>query len=206
MAAVLSRRDAVACMCVPPPPPAEAAERAGAVFTGTVQSIDDGTLSTGGSVLPVRRVHLAIDRAWRGVEAGDSVVVITSYSEAACGYSFAVGRAYLVYSVRDASGTWTTTTCSRTRTIDEAVEDLAALGTPVSHGTPARVQGDVTLASTPPARAPAPARRGGWASCAIDRRATTDHDVLSWLSLASAALVAGSYRRSLQRRRSSAQS
>jgi hypothetical protein len=173
-------RDARACQCAEPPPPAVAAARADAVFTATVSSIENGSLTTGnGSTLPTHVVHMHVDLAWRAMEAGDDIAVVTSNTDAACGYPFAVGRAYLVYAVRS-DGAWVASLCSRTRPLDDANEDLAALGSPTSSGSPAPVQRNVTIVHDQPTRP----SHGGCASCAVGCSPRWHGVALLWLALA----------------------
>jgi hypothetical protein len=68
-----------------------------------------------------------VDRIWKGAHCG-TVTVQTASDSAACGYSFEVGRTYLVYAFKE--GGLSTNICTRTRVIEEASEDLAALGAP----------------------------------------------------------------------------
>lgn len=151
---------AKACTCAPLTP-AEAAAEARSIFEGRVLSVEreDGEL----------RVLFKVVQAWRGVRA-TRAVVLTQNNSARCGYGFAVGETYLVYTEppsRDGEPE-TTGLCSRTRRIAEAEEDLAHLGAGV---TPAEPDDETTLA--PPVQAPPPlgARSGGCASCAVTPRA-----------------------------------
>ena len=129
VALVADAADAGACSCLPPPPPAEAFAGAGAVFTGTVEIIDDPSARRGdgkfSSASPVF-VRFGVDLAFKGVH-GAQAVVRTARSSASCGYSFDVGGRYLVYATAAAGGELGVSLCSRTRPVDRAAEDLAAL-------------------------------------------------------------------------------
>lgn len=111
---------ALACSCAPPPPPAEARDAADSVFSGTVLSVTPGKNGLD--------VEIQVDRSWKKVRCG-TVVVQTPSDSAMCGYGFEVGKSYLVYADMQ-KGKLSTNLCSRTRTIEEAGEDVAALGEP----------------------------------------------------------------------------
>lgn len=112
---------ALACTCAPPPPPAEARDTADSVFSGRVLSVTPGK---NGSL----DVEIQVDRSWKNARCG-TVVVQTASESAACGFGFEVGKSYLVYADIQ-KGKLSTTLCSRTRAIEDAGEDLAALGEP----------------------------------------------------------------------------
>lgn len=111
---------ALACSCAPPPPPAQARDAADSVFSGTVVSVTPGKNGLD--------VEIQVDRSWKKARCG-TVVVQTPSDSAMCGYGFEVGKSYLVYADMQ-KGKLSTNLCSRTRTIEEAGEDLAALGEP----------------------------------------------------------------------------
>lgn len=111
---------ALACTCAPPPPPAQARDAADSVFSGTVLSITPGKNGLD--------VKIQVDRSWKSARCG-TVVVQTPPDSAMCGYSFEVGKSYLIYADLE-KGKLSTSLCSRTRTVEEAGEDLAALGEP----------------------------------------------------------------------------
>ena len=86
-------------------------------------------------------------RGWKGVP-GETLAVYSPASGASCGYRFEVGSQYLVYAqiAKRSGGGWasnfgwpkdavfpaaTTFLCDRTRPMESAGEDLAALGDPV---------------------------------------------------------------------------
>jgi len=77
-----------------------------------------------------RVVRLKVSEAFRGVEVGD-LAVRTAASSASCGFSFAVGRTYLVFADRDKlSGVLTVSLCSNTALVDDSAEALAYLRGP----------------------------------------------------------------------------
>lgn len=106
-----------ACTCLPNPPPATALAEASRVFRGTVKAIEQPS----GSLL--NHYRFAVTRVWKG-EASPVISVTSTNNSAACGVGFMEGREYLVYQSSDGF----TSLCTRTRGIDSAGEDLAALG------------------------------------------------------------------------------
>jgi hypothetical protein len=114
---LLVPRSALACSCVQAPPETAFAEH-DAVFEGRVAQ-----LSTQGDALVAT---FEVVQHWKGIEH-ESAIVRTPSSSAACGVSFEVGTSWLVYADRE-GGLLTTGLCSRTRRIEDAEEDVAALG------------------------------------------------------------------------------
>lgn len=124
LVAGLSMSDAaLACSCVVTPDPKVARDGSDAVFsgqvTGIVQSGQSGRMLT---------VTLQVDRAWKGILQCGEVTLETAADGATCGFGFEQGKSYLVYAV-DENGL-TTNLCTRSRSIDQADEDLGALGEP----------------------------------------------------------------------------
>ncbi len=77
------------------------------------------------SVLEVRNTVL-LKRVFKG-DVSDTVIVFTPLDEAACAYTFTVGKAYLIYAdVRD--GAFCTSICSATKPLANAGADLKLLG------------------------------------------------------------------------------
>jgi hypothetical protein len=113
-----------ACTCLQSPPPAEALERAAAVFAGRVIAMErDGRERDLHAEYPVR---FAVATAWKGVHERE-VVVRTSVSTALCGYPFQVGEDYVVYADGE-PGALRVSLCSRTVPERHAADDRAALG------------------------------------------------------------------------------
>jgi hypothetical protein len=71
-------------------------------------------------------VTVEILEDFKGNKKGQSVIVRTNVSGRACGYDFTVGHQYLIYANRDDRnpGSWSTSTCSRTRSMRDAEDDL----------------------------------------------------------------------------------
>jgi hypothetical protein len=152
---------ALACKCMPQSP-ADSLAQAVAVFEGKVVELREPEPGKGGPAAE-RGVKLAVVRAWKGVES-EVVDLLTPSDGAACGYKFSQGASYLVYASADSSGL-RVISCSRTRPMSEAGEDLGLLGmgaTPVDPRTPS-----AGPEADKPKAAPA---RGGCASCAVQGR------------------------------------
>ncbi len=115
MFAPLSR----ACDCAEPKLP-EAMKQSAAIFSGAVTDIardeKNDTLT----------VTLKLDRSWKG-EADKTLKVQTGAHGANCGYRFEMGKTYLVYATEETK-TLYTGLCTRTKKIDDAAEDIKALG------------------------------------------------------------------------------
>ncbi|KAI9019918.1 hypothetical protein DFJ74DRAFT_674903 [Hyaloraphidium curvatum] len=109
-----------ACSCIPTPPAYDALALSDAVFAGRVISVN--STETG------KRVLLAVREAWKGV-ARSKVQVRTAPHSAMCGFTFDVGRKYLVYA-RKSDGVLEAGLCSRTSDFWYAADDLAMLGEP----------------------------------------------------------------------------
>ena len=170
-------REAVACECNPTPACA-AFWRAEAVFTGTVveQPMErlGGKLSWTVSKISVERVYrgtvdpfttmvpsvapTADQVAQSMTLPGESAAGISS-----CDYGFQTGRKYLIFAFRTSDGRWTTSLCSGTKPIGEALADLQFIESiptldPIGHvfGSVRRTVGDLE----DPARASAVAGAG----------------------------------------------
>lgn len=151
LATLASAPAARACTCMPPGPPLQELEKADAVFSGRVLTIEpqhpeaeDAPIQ--GFVARLR-VTLEVDKVWKGLEEGEdgngngngngTVQLLTASQSAMCGYSFTEGERYLVYAYRsrqqedqDGPEVLTATLCSRTAPLERAEGDLEALGEP----------------------------------------------------------------------------
>jgi len=179
LAAAPSR--AHACRCAPQSPQ-EAYDSAVAVFEGFVKEVGASeSQAPGGAVR--RKVQMEVVSGWKGAE-GEDVTVFTAGDSAACGYAFEVGRSYLVYAAA-ADGGLVVTSCSRTRLMADASEDLERLGmgaTPVDPKANPPVDPPKAVKDEPPAR-------GGCASCAIGGNAMTT-GTASWMAAIAIAIAA----------------
>ena len=117
-----------ACSCVPPDPPPIAFANTDAVFAGRVTQISDPRWPGGlvSSADPVR-VVFQVNDSWKGVTT-TTVLIATAVSGASCGYTFDVGRQYVVYAYNN-NGVWGTNMCTRTNDVANAAVDLTYLNT-----------------------------------------------------------------------------
>lgn len=125
---------ALACDCDMPPAPKKALQQAAAVFVGQVTQIKilDKKEYHGDYAM---QVQFKVANSWKGVNGAQAVVQTGAEGGADCGYDFEVGHEYLVYAYTlPGDKTLITGLCSRTRPIEDATPDLAALGRPVEGG------------------------------------------------------------------------
>lgn len=112
-----------ACTCGPSGSPAEALERADAVFAGKVTSITfKGTSPYRLSSADPVEVEFRVSRVWKGPRR-ETRTVETENSGISCGYQFKKGQTYIVYATDGYTGM-----CSRTAPAWRAFADLMALG------------------------------------------------------------------------------
>ena len=139
------RSGAEACSCIMPGPPCASYWQVDAVFSGKVTAISSvvsAPAEDSQSPWPrMRRVTLAIESAFRGVE-GRSVELLTGQGGGDCGYNFVSGERYLVYAHRSDRGL-VATICSRTRLMKDAAEDLAYIQNLPPVGSGATIKGRV---------------------------------------------------------------
>jgi hypothetical protein len=72
-------------------------QRAEAVFSGVVVSVEEGFSSVGLEQGRPGTATLDVEESWKGVSPGERVVVSGYGSEAACGTEFRVGERFLVF-------------------------------------------------------------------------------------------------------------
>lgn len=113
-----------ACSCQPPGAPSEELVNATAVFMGEAVSVREfpRIFGTWGSSDPTT-VRFKVKTVWKGADF-QTRYITTARSGASCGYTFAEGTEYVVYSHNG----FNVSLCSRTRPLSEATRDLADLG------------------------------------------------------------------------------
>ncbi len=124
------------CSCLGPQELEYALEASDAVFIGTVEGFAEilealpltPDVDQEPVVAPRRLVRFRSLGSWKG-GAGDVIEVRIGLSTADCGFPFEVGETYLVFAAAEGSRL-TTSSCSRTALIEDAVQDLLALGPP----------------------------------------------------------------------------
>ena len=144
-------RDAFACSCAMPGPPCQSAWNADAVFSGTVLSIEQIENEALGRPWESRLVKLSVQRGFINGPSG-AVDIVTGAGGGDCGYQFKVGAQYLVYAMKNPStGRLSTSICSRTKPLADAVEDLRYLTTIGPTGSGGRIFGRVNELKRDPA-------------------------------------------------------
>lgn len=118
---VTSPNRTYACSCVEPGSPSDELDRSAAVFASEVVSI--GEPERGGWAEYQVMIEFDVSAVWKGPDH-QTVYLMTSPSPGMCGYSFVMGREYLVYS----TGGSQVSMCSRTRPLSGAEFDLEELG------------------------------------------------------------------------------
>ncbi len=122
---LLTAVQAHACSCGKLPSPTEALAQSAKVFSGKVVQIRGGD---GGAREPALlsgyiEVEFEVYAVWKG-EAYATMFIETAWWSGSCGVEFYLGQEWLVYSFDGV----TAHPCGRTRYLDLAQDDLAALG------------------------------------------------------------------------------
>ena len=122
----LLAREARACSCMfGGSSPCQEFWRTDVVFAGLVVGESEFTQDEGAYKHTRRLVRFAVEQPLRGIEAAE-VEVATGWGGSDCGYQFRRGQRYVVYADRgEKDGRLYTGICTRTRTLEEAAEDLA---------------------------------------------------------------------------------
>jgi hypothetical protein len=179
---------AQACKCMMPSPE-DARDAAEAVFEGRVVKVDMVKGEADG--MGTKRATLKVVRSWKGSNAAETLVVDTAESSAACGVDFDKDVSYFVYAIKNEKGELLAGSCGRTRPMEAASDDLAALGAGV---TPVKVEPRVTSAQNASHEkdiAPAP-KSGG---CASNASASAGMSALLFFPALGGLLVARRRRR-----------
>ncbi len=113
-----------ACSCAELLSPTRAFDRATAVFSGIVVSLE-GPINVISSADPVTATF-QIDKVWKGPQQSE-ITITTAISSVSCGYEFQIGQWYLVYA-NGAENNIQVDRCSRTKPLFQADEDLNFLG------------------------------------------------------------------------------
>ena len=115
-----------ACSCATPGTPSEELADSSLVFSGSAVSVREDQPFLGIDRLPANgatTVEFKIDSVWKG-NTKETMTLETARYGASCGFTFVEGKQYIVYS-HDGR---TVSLCSRTRSLNDAQADLAALG------------------------------------------------------------------------------
>lgn len=121
---------AFACGCEKPGPPCKAFGEASVVFIGTVKGVTEGTRKQkpdGEVDFTPRRFKFSVEENFSGTPTKEAEVE-TGLGADDCGYPFVNGASYLVYAYRDEKDDRLyTSSCTRTRRVANAGEDLQYL-------------------------------------------------------------------------------
>lgn len=117
---IIATTYSLSCDCVPEVEMSLEFHRTQYISVGKVVSISES--EDGNEFLVV----VEIKHDFKGDKAGSTVVICTNQSPKACGYTFKVGREYLIYSNRHerVPKHWKTSVCSRTVELSSAENDL----------------------------------------------------------------------------------
>ena len=120
-----------ACSCVQPGSPSEELEKFSAVFAGRVVSVQHSYDPDGRSVSRGDRstIGFEVSAVWKGAVYED-MDITTPPTGGSCGFTFEEGEEYIVYAYDSpyVDGGYTTGICSRTALLEQAQEDIDALG------------------------------------------------------------------------------
>jgi hypothetical protein len=97
-ATVLTTVPALSCSCVSLTPTLRPAAVA-IIFTGTVSKIDLSNGATSHGLL----VHLVVEKVYQGSVPADQALITTAHAES-CGYEFAIGQRYTIFSDPSSGG------------------------------------------------------------------------------------------------------
>lgn len=142
---VAAGREADACSCGITNP-CQAAGYADAIFSGTVVSVEMASPNTGAAQQFIT-VRMDVDENF--VNATQRVATLTM-DLSSCTYSFKAGQRYLVYAYNK-SGYLTTSSCSRTRPLADAADDLRYLSSMRNAANASRIHGQITESRRHPA-------------------------------------------------------
>ena len=111
-----------ACSCMHNEDPVTEYERYDAVFAGKVI----GKKKNPNDSMEYL-VKMEVSKAWKKIEFKD-VWITTSWDSASCGVNFETDKEYIVSGTKQEDGKYNVNLCSRTALLDDAKEDLNALG------------------------------------------------------------------------------
>ncbi len=118
-----------ACSCAEFISPPTAFEKATAVFTGMVISLQGPTGRVISSADPVM-VVIQVDTVWKGPQE-NTLVVTTALSSASCGVEFKIGSSYLIYA-HGSEDRLEVGLCEGTKSLILAEQDLNSLGSGIT--------------------------------------------------------------------------
>lgn len=99
----LGLSSAKTCSCIGPQKVKKAMKQAAAVFSGTVENIEEIAFPLDAEFGPSEdsvhklRVTIVVDQGVKGTQHGERLVVMTGIGGGDCGFPFVVGKQYVVY-------------------------------------------------------------------------------------------------------------
>ncbi|MBK7393419.1 MAG: hypothetical protein IPI64_08980 [Chloracidobacterium sp.] len=128
-----SAQTASACSCVRPLPGVSlktqvttSKKEATVIFAGKVLSIRYSAEKMNGTPLKAY-AKIAVERSWKG-PLNELIEVETENICCICGYTFEIGKTYIIYSYSPNPGTINVSSCSRTAQITDTSPDEKYLG------------------------------------------------------------------------------
>lgn len=140
-----AHRESFACSCASTNP-CQATGYADSIFSGRVASVE---MLPPAESTPEQRIVVRINVEHGFVNAPGPVAIL-SMDFSSCTFSFKVGQQYLVYA-NNRSGKLTTSSCSRTRPLADASDDLRYLSTMSDLANLGRIHGRITETRRHPA-------------------------------------------------------
>jgi hypothetical protein len=128
---LFTQRNVSACSCVDIPQTLEQEikgrlKASKAVFSGEILKINETSQRRDVTGLDVT-VKIRLKEVWKG-QLTKEVIITTPDNSAACGYSFQVGKSYLVFADTTKGKILGTGLCSGNRRLETATEELKILG------------------------------------------------------------------------------
>jgi hypothetical protein len=135
------------CSCIERSP-CEAFGYASAVFIGSVvggtEKVREFTRDGKTSSSEAGQVRFNVEESFKGITGTEITITVLSMKGTSCGdYGLERGQRYLVYASSSQTGALTDGPCSRTRTVEDAREDLEFLHNLPRQGTGGRLSGHV---------------------------------------------------------------
>ncbi|WP_256759958.1 hypothetical protein [Cohnella sp. WQ 127256] len=124
---IVKPEKAYACSCAMPASVSDEMDRKTAIFSGKVLSVVNPEQKEIMSSADPVTITFEVDTVWKG-QLEENTIVQTAESSASCGYDgFAESSEYIVYAYGEPDKL-ETGMCERTKLLDDASEDLTALG------------------------------------------------------------------------------
>ncbi len=134
------------CSCLGGVPLCQTVPMTDVIFEGTVESINTRSFEKAfGDRSLVFSERVVRFRDVKALKGESQAVVHTAAQESACGYSFSVGKRYVIAAYKAGDGSLSTGICSLTKPIEEADELLAFMRTLSAPSRGARLSGSIEM-------------------------------------------------------------